>query len=324
MKKLQKTFLLLTFILLLFPSFAFAKDFGTVENVSKNNSWTINFTTPINPVNLDKYIIIRDSTNRTAITNLSISNGGKTVTITPLIPYISGETYTLMVAANLPALNGGYLKDPSYIKFTVEQYTPTTTLPQFTPPEKGEEIAVMNTNKGIIKIQLFPESAPKAVENFKTHARNGYYNGLTFHRVIKDFMIQSGDPVGNGTGGESIWTEPFADEFDTRLHNFRGALSMANSGPNTSRSQIFIVQSNTAPIDMINEMKYYGEPFYPRDVISKYEEVGGAPWLDYRHTVFGQVFQGMDIVDSIASVKVDSNSKPVDNVIINSIQIVTY
>ena len=100
----------------------------------------------------------------------------------------------------------------------------------------------METNYGTIKIRLFPKVAPKAVENFKTHVENGYYDGLTFHRVIEGFMIQGGDPIGNGTGGESIWGKPFEDEFDINYHNFRGTLSMANAGPNTNGSQFFIVQ----------------------------------------------------------------------------------
>ena len=107
-------------------------------------------------------------------------------------------------------------------------------------PAKGEEIAVMHTNMGDISIRFFPEAAPKAVENFKTHAKNGYYDGLTFHRVIADFMIQGGDPNGTGTGGESIWGGKFEDEFDQKLLNITGALSMANSGPDTNGSQFFI------------------------------------------------------------------------------------
>lgn len=105
--------------------------------------------------------------------------------------------------------------------------------------------AVIETDMGSITIRLFPQFAPKAVENFTTHAKNGYYDGLTFHRVIEDFMIQGGDPAGNGTGGESIWKAPFEDEFTDVLHNFRGALSMANSGANTNGSQFFIVQNKT-------------------------------------------------------------------------------
>lgn len=104
-------------------------------------------------------------------------------------------------------------------------------------------VATMKTSMGDIEIMLFPEEAPKAVENFITHAKAGYYDGLLFHRVINDFMLQGGDPLGTGTGGESIWGAPFEDEFSDSLHNFRGALSMANSGINTNGSQFFIVQT---------------------------------------------------------------------------------
>ena len=103
---------------------------------------------------------------------------------------------------------------------------------QLKPLENGDTFAVMKTNMGEIKIKLFPNEAPKTVENFTTHAKNGYYNGLIFHRVIKDFMIQGGDPQGTGIGGESIWGRKFEDEFNPNLHNLRGALSMANAGPN--------------------------------------------------------------------------------------------
>ena len=119
-------------------------------------------------------------------------------------------------------------------------------------PAVGEKVAVIKTDKGDIKVRLFPEEAPKAVENFVTHAENGYYDGLIFHRVIKDFMIQGGDPKGTGTGGESIWGKPFADEFSSELHNFRGALSMANAGPNTNGSQFFIVQADSVSDDLVD------------------------------------------------------------------------
>ena len=118
---------------------------------------------------------------------------------------------------------------------------------QFEKPAKDAEVIVMKTSKGTIKMRLFPEKAPKTVENFVTHAKEGYYDGLTFHRVINGFMIQGGDPLGNGTGGESIWGKPFEDEFDVELRNFRGALSMANAGPSTNGSQFFIVQANDPP-----------------------------------------------------------------------------
>ena len=113
---------------------------------------------------------------------------------------------------------------------------------QLEAPEEGETVAIMHTSMGDICIRFFPEGAPKTVENFLTHARNGYYNGLTFHRVMKDFMIQGGDPKGDGTGGESIWGGKFNDEFNAKLLNIRGSLSMANSGANTNGSQFFINQ----------------------------------------------------------------------------------
>lgn len=117
---------------------------------------------------------------------------------------------------------------------------------------------VLETNQGIIELELFPEVAPLAVENFTTHVKNGYYNGLIFHRIIKDFMIQGGDPSGTGRDGESIWKKDFKDEFTNKMFDRAGILAMANRGPHTNGSQFFIT---TAP----------------------------APWLNGRHTIFGQV-----------------------------------
>lgn len=191
---------------------------------------------------------------------------------------------------------------------------------QLKTPEKGDTIATMHTNMGDIKIRLFPDKTPKTVENFITHAKNGYYDGLKFHRVIKDFMIQGGDPMGTGIGGESIWGGKFEDEFDTELHNLRGALSMANAGPNTNGSQFFIVQANEAPANMLEQMEELTDSGFPRDIIEAYRELGGTPWLDFRHTVFGQVFEGLEIVDKIAEVKT-VNDKPCEDVIITSIDI---
>ncbi|MCG4586710.1 peptidylprolyl isomerase, partial [Anaerosalibacter bizertensis] len=172
---------------------------------------------------------------------------------------------------------------------------------------------------------FFPNVAPKAVENFKTHAKNGYYNGVTFHRVIEDFMIQGGDPEGTGAGGESIWGSPFEDEFDLNYRNFKGALSMANRGPNTNGSQFFIVQNSKVDKDIIKQMKELGEENgYPDFVIENYEKVGGTYWLDGRHTVFGQVFEGMDIVDKIAKVDTDMNDRPIEPVVMESVNIVEY
>ncbi len=186
----------------------------------------------------------------------------------------------------------------------------------------GDTVAVMKTNMGEITIKLFPIEAPKAVENFTTHAKEGYYNGLIFHRVIKDFMIQGGDPTGTGMGGESIWGKAFPDEFDPMLHNLRGALSMANAGPNTNGSQFFIVQANTVPEHLIEQMEEMPSAF-SKDVIEAYKELGGTPWLDFRHTVFGQVIEGMDVVDKIANVQVGAADKPINDIVIETIEIKT-
>ena len=191
---------------------------------------------------------------------------------------------------------------------------------QLSAPQKGDTLAVMHTNMGDIKIKLFPEKAPKTVENFVTHSKNGYYNGLKFHRVINDFMIQGGDPRGNGTGGESIWDGSFSDEFDPELHNLRGALSMANSGPDTNGSQFFIVQAREVPSNMLEQMRDLEDNGFPADITAAYEALGGTPWLDFRHTVFGQVTEGMDVVDAIAAVET-VNDVPRSDVIIESIEV---
>ena len=193
---------------------------------------------------------------------------------------------------------------------------------QLKTPKKGDTVAVMHTNMGDIKIKLFPDKTPKTAENFITHAKNGYYDGLKFHRVIKDFMIQGGDPLGTGVGGESIWGGKFEDEFDAELHNLRGALSMANAGPDTNGSQFFIVQANEAPANMLSQMEELTDSGFPREIVDAYRELGGTPWLDFRHTVFGQVFEGMDVVDNIAAVET-VNDKPCEDVIITSIDIET-
>ena len=177
--------------------------------------------------------------------------------------------------------------------------------------------ATIKTNHGDIKIQLFPEQAPMTVENFVRLAQKGYYDKTIFHRVISDFMIQGGDPEGNGTGGTSIWDHPFEDEFSRELFNLRGALSMANSGPNTNGSQFFIVQNKNMPKRYIKQMEPAG---YPKEIIHAYKQ-GGTPWLDGRHTVFGQVIDGMDVVDEIAKVKKDKMDKPLEDVVINTIDI---
>lgn len=207
---------------------------------------------------------------------------------------------------------------------------------QLEKPNSGEQIAIMTTSKGIIKLRFFPDEAPKTVENFKGLADKGYYDNLTFHRVIEDFMIQGGDPKGNGTGGESLWGKPFEDEFSDKVFNITGAIAMANSGPNTNGSQFFINQNPPEKfIGWDNFKQYYNGKvnfdLITNDVKQLYTANGGNPGLDgycstqsKGHTVFGQVFEGMDIVHSIAAVKTDSSDKPIEDVVIQSVKIVNY
>ena len=205
---------------------------------------------------------------------------------------------------------------------TSEPFDVTSYTDQFAAPAVGEEVAVFETSMGVIKMRLFADAAPKSVENFKTHIKNGYYNGVTFHRVINDFMIQGGDPTGIGNGGESIWGGDFEDEYENGYYNFRGALSMANTGdPNTNSSQFFIVQRD----DVLETVEQLVGGGLPEWVAKKYADVGGYPMGDHElyeatgyngHTVFGQVYEGMDVVDAIAAVEVDGNSKPLSDVVI--------
>jgi cyclophilin family peptidyl-prolyl cis-trans isomerase len=223
---------------------------------------------------------------------------------------------------------------------------------QLEKPAKGEEIAVLETSMGTIKLRLFPNAAPKTVENFKGLIQKGYYNNLTFHRVIQDFMIQGGDPKGDGTGGESLWGKPFEDELNANLLNVRGSVAMANSGENTNGSQFFI---NQRGISQAVDWAYYQQAYnlykqYPEAFVQQYKdgwidmtkvtdaykklynENGGNPNLDgaYNivqkgHTVFAQVIEGMDVVDKIAAVAVDKeNNKPTAPVTIKKASIEKY
>lgn len=178
--------------------------------------------------------------------------------------------------------------------------------------------ATIKTSLGEVKVQLFAKLASKTVKNFVELAKKGYYNGVLFHRVIPDFMIQGGDPTGTGRGGESIYGEAFEDEFSDQLFNFNGALSMANAGPNTNGSQFFIVSASRVPANMLEQMKMVG---YPQEIIDHYKETGGTPWLDHRHTVFGQVISGMEIVEKISKVDRDGMDKPKEDVVMNEITI---
>lgn len=201
---------------------------------------------------------------------------------------------------------------------------------QFSLPKKGEEIGVIKTSFGDITIRFFPNESPKAVENFITHSKEKYYDEMIFHRVINNFMIQTGDPTGTGSGGESIWKKTFDDELSEKLHYFRGAVALANRGPNSNGSQFFIVQNPT--IDDESPMTYNK---FGSKLIKQYKLKGGAPHLEpgfhymnsdqvsTGYTIFGQVLSGFDVVDKIASVEVNG-SKPVQEVKMLKVEIKNY
>ena len=221
---------------------------------------------------------------------------------------------------------------------------------QLEQPEEGEEIAVVTMESGeVIKLRFFPDEAPKAVYNFKLHALEGYYDGLTFHRIIEGFMIQGGDPSGDGTGGESVWGQDFADEFNKNLVNIDGAVSMANAGADTNGSQFFINATGGMSSSWDEYQQGYDvyeqdpEAFtayfgnwvdmekMTKDVEELYDQLGGNPTLDgyystqgTGHTVFAQVFEGMESVYALSQVETDSNNKPLEDVVIQSVEIVPY
>lgn len=196
---------------------------------------------------------------------------------------------------------------------------------QMAMPKDGETIAIMHVKDfGDIKFKFFEDVAPKAVENFLTHSKNGYYNGVTFHRIMKEFMIQGGDPTATGAGGESIWGDNFQAEVDYEYVPYRGSLCMASSSLGIG-SQFFITQANYSEA-MEKAMENGG---YPKSLIEQYKNYGGYLSLYLNYTVFGQVFEGMDVVDKITDVEVELSSsgemsKPVQDVVIESIEVTTY
>lgn len=192
------------------------------------------------------------------------------------------------------------------------------TYPQLNIEDAQGTTAIIKTNLGDLTVKLFDELAPKTVQNFIELSKKGYYDGVIFHRIIKDFMIQGGDPTGTGMGGESIYGEKFEDEFSLELFNIRGALSMANAGPNTNGSQFFIVQNKNLPYPK----EALIEGGWPEEVAEKYTD-GGTPHLDGRHTVFGQLVtaDSFNVLDDITAVETGAQDKPLEDVLINSIEI---
>lgn len=196
----------------------------------------------------------------------------------------------------------------------------------YTAPKEGEDIAVLTIkDHGDIKIKLFPDEAEKGVENFTGLAEKGYYNDLIFHRVIKDFMIQGGDPLGTGMGGESIWGDKFDGGTSDNLIHTAGAVAYANSGSTaTNGSQFYIVTGTKYEEADLTQMAEYYNITLSDEAKEIYTTDGGAPWLDGGYTVFGQVFDGLDIVFELQEAATDSSDKPETDIVIEKISIEKY
>ena len=276
------------------------------------------------------------------------------------VPEVPPQIETDEGDADTQDANDGDPNDAPFGSAFFDKFTERAVLLQFEPLTPGEELVVLHTNHGDITLRLFPDEAPLSVENFLTHARNGYYDGVIFHRVINDFMIQGGDPTGTGAGGESIWGEPFfikpmgmyffGDTYEDdriyelpsiNLKHFRGALAMAHAGGSMG-SQFYIVQNSSVNPMFVHqlegitgELSGFGEVpdgYFQtmEEVTEMYRRYGGTPHLDWwwefglSHIVFGHVVEGMDIVDAIAAVQVRDGGRPLEDVIIQSISFVIY
>lgn len=195
----------------------------------------------------------------------------------------------------------------------------------FTAPEKGEDILVLTIkDKGDVKIKLFPEQAEKGVENIKGLCDKNYYDGLIFHRIIKDFMIQGGDPLGVGKGGESVWGGKFDGGTSPNLIHAAGAVAYANSGGTATNGSQFYIVTGTKLSDA-EEQKYEAAGITISEEAKKiYKEDGGTPWLDGGYTVFGQVFDGLDIIFDIQNVETDASDKPTTDVVIEKMAVEQY
>jgi len=232
---------------------------------------------------------------------------------------------------------------PEYVDLS--QY-PEAPQPQLDPTPDGDEIAVLHTDMGDITLRFFPDYAPKAVQNFKTHAKSGYFNNNIFTRVVANQFVQSGDPTGTGTGGQSIWGQPFQGEPNLSLHNIYGAVSMIPDQNGGQGSQFIIVANKSLDSAVKTELESFKDkqnqvagstsdgtkiPFaqiYPLKIIDKYLQGGGLPDLDRSITVFAQVINGFDALDKIAAVQTSSEAatkgKPLTDVKINSITFEKY
>ena len=197
----------------------------------------------------------------------------------------------------------------------------------YTAPAQGDEVVRITVKDyGDIVVRLFPDELPEACENFTELTKSGYYDELIFHRVIENFMIQGGDPKGDGSGGESIWGDKFDGGYTEQLIHVPGALAYANSqGTSTDGSQFYIVTGDTVTEDSLAKITEQGGTYFTQEAKSLYTQYGGTPWLDGgNYTVFGQVIDGLDVVYAISHTPVGENDKPKNAVYIEKMTVEQY
>ena len=195
---------------------------------------------------------------------------------------------------------------------------------QFTHPAAGDTVAVFDTSAGVFKAVLFPDKAPQAYDNFTGLVQQGYYNGLTVSRVESGFVVEAGQ--GTDGKGTTIWNgNRFSAETTDKLHHYSGALCAAADASGDCASVFYVMEtlpgSSSVTQELIDQMNAAG---WRADVVSAYQTAGGAPYLDYTDTVFGQVYEGMEVVDTIAQTGVDEAQRPTEPITINSVSIETY
>ena len=204
-----------------------------------------------------------------------------------------------------------------------QEETPVVRNPlyQLNPPSPGDTIVTITTSRGTISAVLYSKLVPDTVNNFIKLADSGYYDGMLIHKVIKDFVIQMGDPTLAGNGGESFTGEGLPVEYNEMLHNFTGALGMAAGPDGLSYSQFYIVAGAPVSEEYVAAMKDAG---FAANVIAAYEELGGLPSLDYEYTVFGQVYEGLELVQEISGVKADKYNRPKKDIVVSSVSVTSY
>lgn len=219
----------------------------------------------------------------------------------------------------------GSEKDGRPKKKAVKRPEIETENAQLAAPKEGDLIAVFDTSLGEVRAVLFPDKAPMAVKNFMGLCEDGYYNNTTFHRVVYGFVVQGGDASGTGHKGTTIWDSPFPAEYSSQLHHFSGALcaAMSPDDPLSTASQFYFVQSLPQKMDDALRQRMTEAGTDPA-ILDLYDEVGGLGYLDYTDTVFGQVYDGMNVVDEIARQDTDETDCPVEDILINSVTITTY